>query len=284
MTPNGMHRPHGVEFNTVVLGSRGVGKSSMIQRFITGQFSRGYTPTIEQKYRKEMKVNGTDYTLVVLDTMGHEDRSTILDRYTLQQHGVLVVFDLSNEDSFKIAEQLAESLSSRLIDEPIILVGNKSDCSRVIDEEEPERVVNDYGLREYIECSASNDENSVNSVFELLISEIIEQEEEDQSQINQEVPLSYSSRTRNTPHTNQPPGMYNRHRAERENAVAAAANAAATGASSTAENQEHRNNTDNNRRAGGGGPGSANNRQASNRRSSGQNQQNRQDGSECVVM
>ena len=50
-----------IDYNIVVLGSAGVGKSSMISRYTTGHFSRGYTPTIEERYRKEQTIAGRRY-------------------------------------------------------------------------------------------------------------------------------------------------------------------------------------------------------------------------------
>ena len=55
-----------IDYNIVVLGSAGVGKSSMISRYTTGHFSRGYTPTIEERYRKEQTIAGRRYRVVFL--------------------------------------------------------------------------------------------------------------------------------------------------------------------------------------------------------------------------
>lgn len=270
MTPNGMHRSQAIkEFNTVVLGSPGVGKSSMIERFMTGQFHKGYTPTIEQKYKK-MIVNGNEYSLVVLDTMGHEDRGTILDRYTLQQHGVLVVFDLSNEHSFQIAEELAEKLSGMLTEEcPIILVGNKNDCQRVVDDSEAKRVVDEHGLSTYVECSAATcNENSVNEVFDLLISKIIDEVEEEDEAILHEPVIRNEHHPRPRNHNHQPPGQYNRTRANMSTA--------------NVDNNQSGANVDNNRSGGGGA--NERRRPTDNRQNlHGQNPQ-KNDNSECVVM
>jgi small GTP-binding protein len=182
MTPNNPasrgNRPvPTIDYNIVVLGSAGVGKSSMISRYTTGHFSRGYTPTIEERYRKEQTIAGRRYRVAVLDTMGHRDKAEILDSHTFDQQGVLIVFDLGNENSFRIACMLAEKLSMTMMDEPIILVGNKSEFAqndRAVTEEEIEDCMGDYGLRDYIECSAATDADSVMKVFKELLNHIIE--------------------------------------------------------------------------------------------------------------
>ena len=84
--------------------------------------------------------------------MGHRDKAEILDSHTFDQQGVLIVFDLANENSFRIACMLADKLSMTMMDEPIILVGNKSEFhekDRAVTEEEVEECMGDYGLRDY---------------------------------------------------------------------------------------------------------------------------------------
>jgi len=182
MTPNNPasrgNRPvPTIDYNIVVLGSAGVGKSSMISRYTTGHFSRGYTPTIEERYRKEQTIAGRRYRVAVLDTMGHRDKAEILDSHTFDQQGVLIVFDLGNENSFRIACMLADKLSMTMMDEPVILVGNKSEFDqkdRAVTEEEIDECMGDYGLRDYIECSAATNADSVMNVFKELLNHIIE--------------------------------------------------------------------------------------------------------------
>merc|ERR1712170_44206 len=129
MTPNNPSRSRTnnkkvIEYNIVVVGSAGVGKSSMIARFTTGNFTRGYTPTIEEIYRVDHEIGDIIYRISVLDTMGHRDRAEVLESHTIGQHGALIVFDLGDDNSFKIAEMLADKLSMVFMDEPVLLVGN----------------------------------------------------------------------------------------------------------------------------------------------------------------
>merc|ERR1719461_1411127 len=190
MTPNNPNRKPKtsmINYNIVVLGSAGVGKSSMISVFTTGQFSRGYNPTIEEQYRKIIEIEDRTYRLHILDTMGHRDKAEILDTYTYDQQGFVIVFDLNNENSFEVAEKLAEKLSMMIMDEPIILVGNKSDSNRKITEEMTDDLVSDYNLRDYFECSASDDPSSVFNVFEGLLQHIIDDRPEDHTPQQSEI-------------------------------------------------------------------------------------------------
>ena len=58
-------------YRLVVLGSSKVGKTSIVRRFLTGQFEEQYTPTIEDFHRKIYKIKGEVYRLDILDTSGN---------------------------------------------------------------------------------------------------------------------------------------------------------------------------------------------------------------------
>ena len=59
-------------FQVCVLGWPSVGKSAITHMLVEGRFIQGYTPTIENVYSKEYKMNNRTYKLKILDTMGHE--------------------------------------------------------------------------------------------------------------------------------------------------------------------------------------------------------------------
>jgi len=56
-----------------------VGKSSVVLRFITNTFGEEYLPTIEDRYRKVIDVNGTTVNLDILDTAGQEEFTSARD-------------------------------------------------------------------------------------------------------------------------------------------------------------------------------------------------------------
>jgi small GTP-binding protein len=71
------------DFKTVVLGSGGVGKSSLTIRLITDNFLEEYDATIEDSYQKTIVVDGESTTLHVLDTAGQEEYVSMQDQVTL---------------------------------------------------------------------------------------------------------------------------------------------------------------------------------------------------------
>ncbi|CAD7679490.1 unnamed protein product [Nyctereutes procyonoides] len=60
------------EYQVVVLGSGGVGKSALTVQFVTGSFIEKYDPTIEDFYRTEIEVDSSPSVLEILDTAGTE--------------------------------------------------------------------------------------------------------------------------------------------------------------------------------------------------------------------
>lgn len=58
------------KYNFVLLGSGGVGKSAITIRFVQNSFTEVYDPTIEDFYRKEININGSNVVFEILDTAG----------------------------------------------------------------------------------------------------------------------------------------------------------------------------------------------------------------------
>jgi Ras-related protein Rap-1B len=58
------------DYKLVVLGSGGVGKSALTVQFVQDIFVEKYDPTIEDKYRKKVEIDGQHCVLEILDTAG----------------------------------------------------------------------------------------------------------------------------------------------------------------------------------------------------------------------
>ncbi|KAI0297249.1 ras family-domain-containing protein [Multifurca ochricompacta] len=61
------------EYQLVVLGSGGVGKSALTIQFMHNHFVEEYDPTMEDLYRKQCVIDGSDALVDVLDTAGQEE-------------------------------------------------------------------------------------------------------------------------------------------------------------------------------------------------------------------
>jgi len=129
-------------------------------------------------YIKNEVTKNIEYNLSIWDTSGQEKFSFLTSTYYRNISSAIIVFDITNYNSFKALDMWIKDLFQKLNDEskpyfPIIIVGNKSDLdkTRVISKKEASEYVGKLGFK-YIECSAKNDFN-IFEIFKELIKEIV---------------------------------------------------------------------------------------------------------------
>jgi len=118
------------EFNVVVLGAGGVGKSALTVRFTQDIFLENYDPTIEEEYRRIITVDGRMCQLEVLDTAGAEQFTALNELYIKSGRGFVLVFSLTQEASLREVENLRQQIyriKGGSTSVPIVVVGTKSD-------------------------------------------------------------------------------------------------------------------------------------------------------------
>lgn len=120
------------EFNAVVLGAGGVGKSALTVRFMRNEFVESYDPTIQEEYRKTVEVDGELTWLEVLDTAGAEQFTALNELFITSGRGFILVFSLTLEASLREVTSLRQQIlrikgeNSRV---PMVLVGTKLDLT-----------------------------------------------------------------------------------------------------------------------------------------------------------
>ena len=116
----------------VVLGSGGVGKSSMTIRFVQAEFFEEYNPTVEDMYRKRVDLNGNPVTLEILDTAGIEQFTSMRGMQLRDGHGFLIVYSVASLSSFRDASEMYNEISraKENANFPVVLAGNKCDMER----------------------------------------------------------------------------------------------------------------------------------------------------------
>ena len=161
-----------VMFKIITLGNSGVGKSSIIKRFISGKFEEKTISTIGfGSFNKEITLkNNTKIKLSIIDTAGQENYKALSGTYIKNADGVMFVFAVDNRKSFEeIGGWVDNFKNNSNLDFkgklPAILVGNKNDLNSEISDEEMEKLKNDYNFYGSIRTSAKTDEN-INEVFQ----------------------------------------------------------------------------------------------------------------------
>ena len=113
----------------LVLGESKVGKSSILNQFTENNFSENLPPTLGIDYKiKKMQIDQISVKLQIWDTAGQERFRSITESFYKGCHGVLLVFDLTDRDTFDKIKLWIESIHLKAgEDVVIILVGNKCD-------------------------------------------------------------------------------------------------------------------------------------------------------------
>ena len=161
-----------ISFKIITMGNSGVGKSSIIKRFISGKFETKTISTIGfGSFNKEITLkNGTKIKLNIIDTAGQENYKALSASYIKNADGVLFVFAFDDQKSFEdIIEWIQNFKENTKLDFseklPAYLVGNKCDLDLVIDKEDIEKLKTEHKFFGYIETSAKEG-NNINEVFQ----------------------------------------------------------------------------------------------------------------------
>jgi len=156
----------------LLIGPSGAGKSALLIRYCDDLFdSESSTATIGVDFKlKKMSVRGTPYRLSLLDTAGQERFRTLSNSYYRGAHGVILVYDISNRDSFLAMDfWFREAETNAMPGVVTYLVGSKLDktSSRSVKYEEGEALAKRYGSS-FCEVSAKTRENVRRPFIELV--------------------------------------------------------------------------------------------------------------------
>jgi small GTP-binding protein len=121
--------PAPASFKVVIVGSSGVGKSSIVKRLVQDVFQvEGTTTCGADFYTYACPVGGDTIRLQIWDTAGQERFRSISKSYFRNAVGAILVYDITSMPSFDdLTEWLNELQSLALPNAYIILVGNKAD-------------------------------------------------------------------------------------------------------------------------------------------------------------
>lgn len=141
-----------------------MGKSSLLLRYADDVFSESYISTIgvdfvssNQKIRT-ISIDQKIIKLQIWDTAGQERFRTITSAYYRGATGIIIVFDLTNRESFMNVNNWMDEISKIASDiVKVLLVGNKSDLSyqRSVSYDEAQELADSLGI-DYIEVSAKS--------------------------------------------------------------------------------------------------------------------------------
>uniref|UniRef100_A0A8C2IA89 Calcium release activated channel regulator 2A n=1 Tax=Cyprinus carpio TaxID=7962 RepID=A0A8C2IA89_CYPCA len=160
-------------FKIVLVGNSSVGKTSLLRRFCDNCFHSGTCATVGIDYSvKTLTVDNSQVALQMWDTAGQERYRSITKQFFRKADGVVVVYDITNEQTFTAVRQWLVSVQEGAGEDiPIMLLGNKTDLDgqREVPLGFAEKLAKDFQLIFY-ECSAFSSNNVTESMIHMASS------------------------------------------------------------------------------------------------------------------
>jgi small GTP-binding protein len=155
-------------FKVTLFGPGGVGKTSILLRYIKDFFSDDLKKTIGSSFLiKDVEIDDKSIRLLLWDLGGQPQFHKLRSIYFKGSNASIGVFDLSSSQTLlKIPGWVSTIKKSVLKTIPMLLIGNKADLERDVDREEAEDLAKRLNC-EYMETSAKTGEN-VESAFEKI--------------------------------------------------------------------------------------------------------------------
>lgn len=173
----------------VILGDSGVGKTNILNRLVNNEFSNDCRATVGVELStKTYKINDKVVKINLWDTAGQERYKAITGAYYKGAKGAMIVYDITNEDSFLHVEKWLKEireLGGKNIN--IIICGNKSDLddSRQVSQTAGLEKGQNNGLF-CIETSALSGSN-VEEAFKKLLGEVFKNSIKNETKVDTDV-------------------------------------------------------------------------------------------------
>lgn len=175
-----MSSEYSQQFKIILLGDSGVGKTSIINQYIKGEFNNDIPATVGVEYQpKFISIDGERIKLGIWDTAGQEKFRTLTRQFYRNVDGVVMVYDITRKDTL---EHIDEYWIGQLQDNTtnpyqIIMVGNKLDLKEDFDQNSLVTTEMGQNLARkhstlFVEASAKN-ADQVQQAFEELVKRIM---------------------------------------------------------------------------------------------------------------
>ncbi|KAF3450377.1 hypothetical protein FNV43_RR06457 [Rhamnella rubrinervis] len=161
-------------FKLLLIGDSSVGKSCLLLRFADDSYVDSYISTIGVDFKiRTVELDGKTVKLQIWDTAGQERFRTITSSYYRGAHGIIIVYDVSEMESFNNVKQWLNEIDRYANDNVCkLLVGNKCDLveSKVVDTQVAKAFADELGIP-FLETSAKDSIN-VEQAFLTMAAEI----------------------------------------------------------------------------------------------------------------
>ncbi|KAK8398542.1 hypothetical protein O3P69_004005 [Scylla paramamosain] len=147
-------------FKIVLLGEGCVGKTSLVLRYVEDKFNDRHITTLQASFlTKRVNLNGKRVNLAIWDTAGQERFHALGPIYYRESHGAILVYDITDEDSFQKVKNWVRELRRMLGDDIcLVIAGNKTDLERErhVSLEEAETYAREVGALHFLTSAKLN--------------------------------------------------------------------------------------------------------------------------------
>nr|ABR27886.1 Ras-related small GTPase [Triatoma infestans] len=119
-------------FKVVLLGEGCVGKTSVVLRYVEDKFNEKHLTTLQATFlNKKLNIGGKRINLAIWDTAGQERFHALGPIYYRMSNGAVLVYDITDEDSFQKVKNWVKELKKMLGSEICLTIaGNKIDLQK----------------------------------------------------------------------------------------------------------------------------------------------------------
>ncbi|WP_139958244.1 Rab family GTPase [Flavicella sediminum] len=159
-----------VSKKVLLVGNFGVGKTSLIRRFVLNEFSEDYISTIGVRVSKKIvEFENQQVKLIIWDVAGTTGNEKVPKAYFLGASSAMLVFDVSRVETYLHLEDYVQTIKELSKLKEVTIVGNKKD---LLTTDELEKVIDKINVKVDLVTSAKEDDN-VEEAFVMLAKESI---------------------------------------------------------------------------------------------------------------
>ena len=163
-----------IMFKVVLVGDSFVGKTNIMSKYLSGTFKEDSKATVGVEFgSKKFVIENHSIKAQIWDTAGQERYKAITNAYYKGAKGALVVYDITNKESFASVDRWINDLTASADKKlTILLIGNKCDLEdqRQVTKDQAEEKAKAFHVA-FLETSALNGQN-LDKAFDILIKEV----------------------------------------------------------------------------------------------------------------